>query len=538
MAGAIILVAVFIRPVTGLYSLAFSVPFGSGIETSVGPFFVSITEALVVLTALGWIAGLSLRPSTRVFFPPLIWPIVLIVCALILSLANARSMSLGLKEIIKWLEVAAVLLMASNLLRGRGDQLTLIIVLLLAASSQAILGLVQSTFGLGPAGFLLENGILRAYGSFGQPNPYAGYLVASAAFGLGLAIGGLGLGGWRQWFPGAAAISVSSAIVLAGAAASLSRGAALAFVAAASTFSLRDRRTIAAILLASVGALMLIFSGITIALPEAIAARVNVTLEYFRFFDARLVEVTPENWPLVQRMALWQSAWYMFLHSPVTGVGAGNFDMAYPYFTLPAWSSFLSGHAHNYYLNLLAETGIIGLVSYAVFVIWIFIYCLQAFFSGRQTYCLENRRIASARALPEALEACPELCRRVNAGCGNIRPSFRESQGTGYLGSFSSFVGAPTCRGTVGSRENSSVSLFQPVHEHQPALGWRGLTMPDYLEMKSLWTNPSAVAWGVMASITALSVHNMFDNLYVHGIPIFVALLLGLLSSVVVSRGR
>ena len=59
---------------------------------------------------------------------------------------------------------------------------------------------------------------------------------------------------------------------------------------------------------------------------------------------------------------------------------------------------------------------------------------------------LENRRIASARALPEALEG--------NAGCGNIRPSFREPQGTGYLGSFSSFVGAPTSRGMVGSLEN------------------------------------------------------------------------------------
>ena len=37
----------------------------------------------------------------------------------------------------------------------------------------------------------------------------------------------------------------------------------------------------------------------------------------------------------------------------------------------------------------------------------------------------------------------------------NHRPSLREPQGTGYVSSFSSFRGAPTCRGMGGSLENS-----------------------------------------------------------------------------------
>jgi O-antigen ligase len=31
------------------------------------------------------------------------------------------------------------------------------------------------------------------------------------------------------------------------------------------------------------------------------------------------------------------------------------------------------GHAHNYYLNLLAETGIVGLLGYLIAWIWIFV---------------------------------------------------------------------------------------------------------------------------------------------------------------------
>src|SRR4029079_5076444 len=36
---------------------------------------------------------------------------------------------------------------------------------------------------------------------------------------------------------------------------------------------------------------------------------------------------------------------------------------AYPKYALPMWSDPL-GHAHNYYLNVLAEAGAIGLVTY------------------------------------------------------------------------------------------------------------------------------------------------------------------------------
>ncbi len=48
-----------------------------------------------------------------------------------------------------------------------------------------------------------------------------------------------------------------------------------------------------------------------------------------------------------------------------------------------------------------------------------------------------------------------ERCLRLSKGLGRrgIARTFREPQGTGFVGSFSSFRGAPTSRGMVGSIE-------------------------------------------------------------------------------------
>jgi O-antigen ligase len=46
-----------------------------------------------------------------------------------------------------------------------------------------------------------------------------------------------------------------------------------------------------------------------------------------------------------------------------TGVGFGNYEAAYPRYALINWPAAL-GHAHNYYLNLLAEVGVTGLLAY------------------------------------------------------------------------------------------------------------------------------------------------------------------------------
>jgi O-antigen ligase len=62
-------------------------------------------------------------------------------------------------------------------------------------------------------------------------------------------------------------------------------------------------------------------------------------------------------------MAHWQAALAMWTEHPWLGVGIGNYEPVYPRYALPLWPLPL-GHAHNYYLNIAAETGIVGLSAY------------------------------------------------------------------------------------------------------------------------------------------------------------------------------
>jgi O-antigen ligase len=98
-------------------------------------------------------------------------------------------------------------------------------------------------------------------------------------------------------------------------------------------------------------------------LPEVLADRLNSITRYLAIFDAGAVAITPQNFAVVERMAQMQAGWRMFLAHPLTGVGPGNYTPAYPAFAVGTWYAS-RGHAHNYYIHILAETGVIGALAY------------------------------------------------------------------------------------------------------------------------------------------------------------------------------
>jgi len=65
------------------------------------------------------------------------------------------------------------------------------------------------------------------------------------------------------------------------------------------------------------------------------------------------------------RIALWDSTTYMIADYPILGIGWDAFKWVYPeYNYFIQEENILIYHAHNMYLNVLAETGIIGAVTY------------------------------------------------------------------------------------------------------------------------------------------------------------------------------
>ena len=109
-------------------------------------------------------------------------------------------------------------------------------------------------------------------------------------------------------------------------------------------------------------------------LPRSVIDRLNSsTQEFFAFEDVRGVDITSENYAVAERLAHWQAALNMIESHPWLGIGLGNYEIVYPQYRLINWPEPL-GHAHNYYLNIFAEAGLIGFLGYIK--VWLVIIAL------------------------------------------------------------------------------------------------------------------------------------------------------------------
>jgi O-antigen ligase len=358
--GVVAAVGAFIQPLVALPFLLFAVPFGGLTRTATGAettdLSLGATEVIVALLGAAWLArGVRQRRISLWLRPPVL-AIVAMVCLALLSIGYADDRGAALKESLKWLELLLVVLVIVDLVHDRRATWWILGALFIAGSAEALYGAYQFATGTGPDQFAVK-GALRAFGHFEQPNPFAGYLTTMAPLAGVMALSRANPTPLRWASLGA------FGIIAVGIGLSQSRGAWLGALVAASclvlTWSPSTRRLVVP---GAVGAALAVALAISGLLPPAVLDRIAQTIEYFGVFDVRNVQVTTENWAVVERMAHWQAGWYMFLDHPWLGVGAGNYGAAYPAYFVGPWPEAL-GHAHNYYLNMLAELGIFGGLS-------------------------------------------------------------------------------------------------------------------------------------------------------------------------------
>lgn len=96
----------------------------------------------------------------------------------------------------------------------------------------------------------------------------------------------------------------------------------------------------------------------------------------FSFFLTRLDMNSPSK---IERIYIWRSSIKMFLDFPITGVGIGAFSLAYPYYKIPEAQEENLSFSHNLPLNLLAETGILGFLTFTLLTLYFFIKGLKVY---------------------------------------------------------------------------------------------------------------------------------------------------------------
>ena len=360
VAGAL---AIFGHPVVGVGALLLTVPFGS-LRTISLPDNVDITvnEPLVALIGLSWLAGLLAGRWSAPALPALTLPIAIVLIPMGLSALAAESLLLSIKELSKWAELFVIYLVTATTVRDRRVLAALVGALLLAALAEVGIGLLQTALRIGPPHFLAGGVLMRAHGTFGQPNPYGGYLALILPIALAAALAAprprLRLVGW----------GVSAALAL-GIALSLSRGAWLGTLAALSMVWLLEsqRNRLRAVALAYGGVTATVIVLVLGVIPEAVMARVTDLFVYgSRIVQELRTGPNPDNWAILERVSQWYAGWRMFAENPILGVGIGNYPKAYETYALPGWPTGV-GHAHNYYLNLAAEGGLLTFVAFLLF---------------------------------------------------------------------------------------------------------------------------------------------------------------------------
>jgi O-antigen ligase len=230
----------------------------------------------------------------------------------------------------------------------------------------------------------VEGSLTRAYGTIGAPNSFAGYLNMSLPLAATLSV--YLWGKWASarkaapyldrpsfiswhylWKP--VGMTLITVIIFWTVLTTLSRGAwiGLAFGVLAMVLAL-GKRAAAAIGALVAAAVLLVGLALVGALPSVISDRFGLLISQLSIFDPRGVVPTPDNYAVVERMVHWMVAGNMFLSDPWLGVGIGNFNVLFAKFGVQGWP-YSAGHAHNFYLHMLAETGLAGTTFYLIVLI-------------------------------------------------------------------------------------------------------------------------------------------------------------------------
>ncbi|MCP5100928.1 MAG: O-antigen ligase family protein [Chloroflexi bacterium] len=387
--GTAVILLIFLYPLLGIGLALLLGPFGALESVVFGNPILDSGQATLVLTILAWMSRLLIRRKLFLRKTFLTLPILLFIAVAAVSLLDTVSLAFGFRELLKWVEIGLIMMIVVDLGVDVGSvDLSKQVKYLFAIFGMLLLtGLVQAGIGIwqfglrgsGPEHFIILDRFYRAYGTFEQPNPFGGFMNLTSLLVVGTVLGAV-VHVWLKrkylkqgipflhkldmpWFA-VILLAVCAGVMVMAMLLSWSRGAWLSFGAGTAVLAFfwpRKRRYgIMVVATAIVGFVLLLQINLV---PASVLDRLVSFSQDLQLGDVRGADINDANYAVLERLAHWQAAQDMARDNIWFGVGFGNYEPAYATYALINWPDPL-GHAHNYYLNLLAEVGVFGLLAY------------------------------------------------------------------------------------------------------------------------------------------------------------------------------
>lgn len=296
------------------------------------------------------------------------WARIAMVTALVTATAfSSYSWQAGVDEIRRWGVALLVGYLVAVAPQHRRDVYAILIVLCLAPISAAVYALIQSLRGVGPAAFdIAGTEFTRANGTIGQPNSFAGYMNGSWPLIAALTIWAHKQRSRWRWYLTAGLGLCGIVLVL-----SFSRGGWFGAAVGLCTMLVVAggvwRRVAVMVVLAA----CVVFAGGWRVIPGPIGVRLGSATQ---IFSAPLIardaaQQRPDIYAAVERAMQFQAGLDLWRRSPLIGIGPGAYTQAYPDVAYNGW--WISrGHAHNAYVQIAAEQGLVGLIAY-IYLLWV-----------------------------------------------------------------------------------------------------------------------------------------------------------------------
>ncbi|GEM_PF-2114073 len=309
-------------------------------SVAVASLGLALKETAVAMAIIAWLVYKG--TARAVALPSVAWLLGLWFLTGVLSLAHTVDLHASLRGLLKMIKAIGIVLVAADCIRTKPRLQALIIATLIGASLVSLDAFVQGAFGCDLWRHLATGeapgGLRRLTAGYGHANNLATRLISTLPVCLAVALGALGAS--YRWWAWGLVTALGLILVL-----TFSRSGALGLAVGLVVFCLARRAW------KTLGFLAVL----------ALIGWMNLPAPIHEWVAAQPSWIYVLVQPL--RLEIWQAALNMIRAHPVFGVGVNTFVLNYEHYKI-ASDTLQSAYAHNQYLHMAAELGLVGLGTF------------------------------------------------------------------------------------------------------------------------------------------------------------------------------